>query len=114
MVGALVQLTIWLVLRPDLAGPQWTAGAVLEFWLVFEAVAALLVGVLAPDRSTVVRTIVLGWLLQALHFVVLGEHYDDTLWGVGVFFHVIFAASAVGLALLARAVTRGSRRRART
>jgi hypothetical protein len=110
-VGALAQLAIWLVLRPDLAGPQWTDGSVLEIWLVSEALAAVLIGLLVPDRSTVVRTILLGWLLQALHLTVLGEHYDDTLWGLGVFIDVFLAASAVGLAFLARRLTGRDRRR---
>ncbi len=110
-VGALAQLAVWLVLRPDLAGPQWTDGSVLEIWLVSEALAAVLIGLLAPDRSTVVRTILLGWLLQALHLTVFGEHYDDTLWGLGVFIDVFLAASAVGLAFLACRLTGRDRRR---
>jgi hypothetical protein len=110
VVGALGQLAVWLVLRPDLAGPQWTDGSVLEIWLVSEALAAVLIGLLAPDRSTVARTILLGWLLQGLHLIVLGEHYDNTLWGFGVFIDVILAASAVGLALLARRLTGRDRR----
>jgi hypothetical protein len=109
-VGALAQLAVWLVLRPDLAGPQWTDGSALEIWLASEALAAVLIGLLAPDRSTVGRTILLGWLLQALHLIVLGEHYDDTLWGLGVFFEVFLAAAAVGLALLARRLTGRDRR----
>ena len=109
-VGALAQLAVWLVLRPDLAGPQWTDGSALEIWLASEALAAVLIGLLAPDRSTVVRTILLGWLLEALHLIVLGEHYDDTLWGLGVFLEVFLAASAVGLGLLARRLTGRDRR----
>ncbi len=113
VVGVLAQLAVWLVLRPDRAGPRWTEGSVLELWLMTEAVVALLIGVLAPDRSTVTRTVLLGWVLQVLHLVVVGEHHDDTLWGVGVFIDVVLAAGAVGLALLARRLTGRDRRRAR-
>jgi hypothetical protein len=112
--GALLQLAVWLVLRPDLAGPQWSEGSDLELWLALEAGVAVLVGIVAPDRSTAVRAVVLGWVLQILHFGVLGEHYDDTLWGVGIFGDVVLAAVAVGLALLARRLAGRDRRGART
>ncbi len=48
-----------------------------------------------------------------LHLIVLGEHYDDPLWGVAVFIDVVLATSAVGLALLARRLTGSDRRRVR-
>lgn len=113
--GGLVQLVLWLVIRPDRAGPQWTEGHRLELWLGLEAVAALAVGVLAPSRWTAVWAVVLGWFLQMLQFGFLGEHYDDSgLWFLGVIGEVFLAAGAVGLALLARVVTGRDRRRVRT
>jgi len=112
--GALLPLVVWLVFRPDLAGPQWSDGPVLQVWLAIEAGIAVLVGIAAPDRSTAVRTVILGWVLQVLHFAVLGEHYDDTLWGLGIFGDVVLAGAAVGLALLARVTSRRDRGRIHT
>jgi hypothetical protein len=43
----------------------------------------------------------------------LGDHYDDTLWGVGLYLEAFLAAVAVGLALVARRVTDSARRRSR-
>jgi hypothetical protein len=98
LVGSLTQLSVWLVVRPDRAGAQWTEGTALEVWLGAEALLAVAVGLLAPDRPAVVVTVVVGWLLQVLHFAVLGEHYDGTLWAVGMFIQGVFGAAAVGLA----------------
>jgi ABC-type Na+ efflux pump permease subunit len=112
LVGACALLAAWLVLRPDLAGPQWRDGTALESWLGVEALLAVVVGVLAPDRQTVVVTVAFGWFLQMLHFAVLGDHYDGTLWGVGLLGEVVLAAAAVGLALLARLLTGRDRARA--
>jgi hypothetical protein len=112
--GALVQLAAWLVLRPDLAGPQWQRGSDLELWLALEAVAALVIGTLASDRALVVRTVVAGWVLQAVHLIVFGEHYDDGLWGVGVVIDAVLAAVAAGLALLAQRLAGRVRGRRRT
>jgi hypothetical protein len=106
VLGAAAQLVLWLVVRPDLAGPQWTDGHALEAWLATEAVAAVLLGVLAPGRRELVSAVLGGWTLQALHVAVIGEHYDDTLWGVGVLVQACLAAVAVGLALLADRLTR--------
>ena len=108
-VGALAQLAVWLVLRPDLAGPQWTDGSALEIWLASEALAAVLIGLLAPDRSTVVRTILLGWLLQALIWW-SSASTTTTRCGASGVLEVFLAASAVGLALLARRLTGRDRR----
>ena len=83
--AALVQFAVWLGVRPDLAGPQWAEGQSLEWWLGLEAVAAVLIGLAAADRTSIVRAVLVGWGLQIAHFVVLGEHHDDSLWGVGVF-----------------------------
>ena len=112
--GALAQLAVWLVLRPDRSGVQWTQGSELEAWLAAEAVVALVIGVLAPDRALVVRTVLLGWVLQMLHLILFGEHYDDTLWGLGVFLEVVLAAGALAVALLARRLTRRDGRQLRT
>jgi hypothetical protein len=98
--AALVQLVVWLVVRPDLAGPQWAEGRSLEVWLALEAVAAVLVGLVAPDRASITGAVLVGWGLQMAHFAVLGDHYDDTLWGVGFFVMAFLAAWATGLALL--------------
>ena len=69
---------------------------------------------LAPDRPAVVVTVPAGWLLQAVHFTALGEHYDDTLWGVGILVEIVLAAAALGLALLVRRGVRSDRGRPRT
>jgi hypothetical protein len=105
VLGAVVQLVVWLVVRPDLAGPQWSDGHALEIWLGLEAVAAVVLGALAPDRRSAVAAVSAGWGLQLLHFAVLGDHYDGTLWGVGVFGQAFLAAVAVGVALLADRLT---------
>jgi hypothetical protein len=110
VIGALAHLLVWLLVRPDRAGPQWTDGTAVEVWLAWMALLALLTGLLAPDRQTVVVTVAAGWLLQMLHFIALGEHYDDTLWGVGIFVEVVLAAAAVGLGLLARLLVRRDHR----
>jgi hypothetical protein len=47
------------------------------------------------------------------HLTFLGDHYDDTLWGVGLYLEAFLAAVAVGLALVARRVTGSARRRSR-
>ncbi len=110
VAGALVQLGVWLALRPDLAGPQWMRGPDLELWLVLEAVSALGIGLLAPDRVRAAGTVLLGWALQMIHFVAVGEHYDGTLWGVGVFLQVVLAAASVAMALSVRRWTGDDRR----
>ena len=115
MVAALVQLAGWLLIRPDLAGPQWSEGRSTEVWLALMAGAAVLIGLTAPDRSSMVRAVLVGWGLQMAHFAFLGDHYDDTLWGVGLFAAQVFlAGAAVGLALLVRRPTAGDRRSLRT
>ncbi len=98
--GAAAQLVAWLLIRPDRAGSQWTDGTALQFWLGAEAVLAVCNGLLASDRRAVVVAILTGWLAQILHFAVLGEHYDGTLWGVGLLTQVALADVAVGLALV--------------
>jgi hypothetical protein len=105
VLGAGVQLGVWLVVRPDLAGPQWSDGHATEIWLALEAVAAVVLGLLAPARRELVTAVLAGWALQAAHFIVLGDHYDDTLWGIGVFGQAFLAAVAVGVALLADRLT---------
>ncbi|MCU1669700.1 MAG: hypothetical protein JWP40_2627 [Blastococcus sp.] len=113
-VCAIGQLAIWLVVRPDLAGPQWSEGSSTEVWLLLEAGAALLVGVAAPDGQAATWAVVGGWGLQAVHFGFFGEHYDDTLWGMAFLGDAVFAALAVGLALLVVTLRQraGRRRRA--
>ncbi len=105
VVGTIAHLGVWLLLRPDAAGGQWTDGRALETWLALVALLALVVGVLAPDRQTAVVTVVAGWFAQMAHFAVLGEHYDDALWAVGLVVQAVVAAAAVGLAVLARWAT---------
>jgi hypothetical protein len=39
----------------------------------------MVIGMPASGRALVVRTVVLGWVLQAVHLIVFGEHYDDGL-----------------------------------
>jgi hypothetical protein len=114
VVAALVQLTVWLVIRPDLAGPQWSEGRSTETWLALLAGAAVLIGLTAPGRSSAVRAVLVGWGLQLAHFAFLGDHYDDTLWGIGLLLQAFLAAAAVGLALLARRLSGRDRRRVRT
>jgi hypothetical protein len=113
VVGALGQLAVWLATRPDLAGPQWSHGRSTEVWLALEALAAVLIGSLAPDRAAAVRAVLVGWSLQMARLAFLGDHYDDTLWGVGLYLEAFLAAVAVGLALVARRVTDSARRRSR-
>jgi hypothetical protein len=43
-VAALAQLVVWLVIRPDLAGPQWSEGSALEAWLGLEALTVVVIG----------------------------------------------------------------------
>ena len=109
--AALVQLAVWLVVRPDLAGPQWSEGRSVELWLVLEAVAAVLIGLIASDKALAVQAVLAGWGLQMLHFRLLGEHYDDTLAGLGLLWQVFFAVVARALTLLAYPLRRRARRR---
>ena len=114
MVAALVQPAGWLLVRPDLAGPQWSEGRSTEVWLALMAGAAVLIGLTAPGRASIVRAVLVGWGLQMAHFAFLGAHYDDTLWAVGLFAQVFLAGAAVGLALLVRRPTVRDRRSLRT
>ena len=111
VVAAVVQLVVWLVLRPDLAGPQWTEGRSLEAWLAVEALVAAAIGAMAPGRRESVMAVMAGWVLQGLQFVILGNHYDDTLWGIGVVGQAVMGALAVGAALVARVLTAQTRAR---
>jgi len=111
VVAAVVQLVVWLVLRPDLAGPQWTEGRSLEAWLAVEALVAAAIGAMAPGRRESVMAVMAGWVLQGLQFAILGNHYDDTLWGIGVVGQAVMGALAVGAALVARVLTAQTRAR---
>jgi hypothetical protein len=51
-----------------------------------------------------------GWALQMVHLALAGARYDDGLWGLGLFGMLVLTFAAVGLVLLARAVTVGVRR----
>jgi hypothetical protein len=104
VLGALLQLAIWLVVRPDLAGPQWSAAGT-GTWLGIEIGVAALLGVMAPGRRELVAAVLTGWGVQALHFAFLGAHYDDTLWGIGLFGQALLAAVAVGVAVMADRLT---------
>ena len=44
LFGALLRLVVWLLVRPDAAGPLWTTGTALEVWLGLEALAAITIG----------------------------------------------------------------------
>jgi hypothetical protein len=105
VLGAAAQLAVWLVFRPDLAGPRWSDGPATEAWLSVEAGAAVVLGLLARGRRELVAAVLAGWGLQILHFAFLGNHYDGTLWGVGIFGQAFLAAVAVGVALLADRLT---------
>lgn len=98
-MAAGVQVTAWLLVRPDLAGAHWEGGRTAS-WLALEAVAALAIGALALSRQAVVRAVGAGWLLQMVHFAVAGAHYDDTLWGVGLLVQALLGAAALGVATL--------------
>jgi hypothetical protein len=112
VLAALVQLAVWLLIRPDLAGPQWAEGNAFEVWLAVEAVVAAAIGLLAPDRSAVLGAGFVGWGLQAVHLIVLGDHYDDDgLWGLAVIMDVVLAGLAVCVALAVRTLTGRDRRR---
>jgi hypothetical protein len=108
---AAAQLILWLITRPDLAGPEWRDGVALELWLGGEALLAVLVGATAPDRRAAVRAVQVGWFLQVAHFAVLGEHYDSPLWGLGMVGQVLVAVLAAVLARTAHSVTARARRR---
>ncbi len=99
--GSTAQLLAWLI-RPDRSAAEWALGGEFQIWVGIEAALAVLVGWLGPDRQTVVLAILVGWSMQILHFVALGEHYGDPLWGMGVFIQIALAALAVGVALLLR------------
>ena len=101
MTGAGVQLVAWLLIRPDRAGETWTNGTAYEVWVGVEAALALAIGLSSPNRRTAGWTVLAGWLMQMLHYIVLGEHYDNPLAGVGVFVQMIFALAALGIALVA-------------
>lgn len=109
VVGAAAQLAGWLLLRPDLAGAQWRDGTAAELWLGAEAAAAVVIGALGRDASSVAVTVGAGWALQMLHLAFLGEHDDDGLWALGLVLQVFFCAVAVGLALVSRRLSRLSR-----
>jgi hypothetical protein len=105
--GALASLAAWLVTRPDLVEPGATDRTPVVVWLGLEAVAAVLIGWVAPDRAAAVRAVLVGWGLQMAHFAFLGEHHDDGsgLWAVGLFLHAFLAVVAVGAALVADRLT---------
>lgn len=104
LVAAAAALAPWLITRPDRAGAQWTDGSALQYWLVAEAVVAVVVGLLSADRKTVVWSVSLGWALQMLHFALLGDHYDGTLWAVGLFMQGLLGGVALGLGVLSQSV----------
>jgi hypothetical protein len=111
-VAALAQLAVWVVVRPDLAGPQWTAGDAFQMWLGIEALTAVVVGCVAPARRMALLAVGAGWVPQVVHFAVLGQHYDDDgLWAVGLFLQVALGAVAAGVAVLAHTLVGRLRRR---
>ena len=73
----------------------------MEFWVGVEAVLAVAIGLSSPDRGTAVGTVLAGWLMQLLHYIVLGEHYDNPLAGIGVFVQMAYAVAGLGIALVA-------------
>ena len=108
--GAFAGLVVHLVALSDLWRPsarEWTT------WLLLEGILAVLIGVVAASSRLVVEAVLGGWLLQAVYFAVVtpkDENHD--LWGVGLFVLAFLGAVALGLALLARVLTRRVRRRA--
>jgi hypothetical protein len=107
-VGAVAELVFWLVTRPDTA----QADGPLVSWLVLEAVAAVLIGCLAPNKKLAGWTVVTGWALQVLHYAVLVSHGEaDNLWGVLTQMQLLCAALLLKLALVAHDVTARVRRR---
>jgi hypothetical protein len=95
------QLAVWVLIRPDQEGASWGDSEAVQTWLIVELVLAAALGVLIHDRRTLVRSILIGWLLQVGHFAFLGEHYESSLWGLGVFMLAFFAAVAAAVAFLA-------------
>ena len=101
VIGAGVQLMAWLLIRPDRAGATWTDGTAYEVWVGVEAALAVAIGLSGPDRRTAGWTVLAGWLMQMLHYIVLGEHYDNPLAGIGVIVQMAYALAALGIALVA-------------
>jgi Na+/melibiose symporter-like transporter len=109
-VGAVAQFSVWLALRPDRADP----GQVSLTWALAEGLLAVIVGAIAPDGTTAVRTVLAGWALQAVHYAVVVPHTDaDNLWGVVLFLQFALAGICSGLAWLTRRSTRRIRHRRR-
>ncbi len=101
VIGASVQLVAWWLIGPDRAGATWTDGTAYEVWVGVEAALALAIGLSSPAQRTAGWTVLAGWLLQMLHYIVFGEHYANPLAGVGVFVQMVFAVAAAGIALVA-------------
>lgn len=103
-VGAVAALVINLLVLPDIWEPPTGR---LVTWLVLEAVLAVLIGLIAEDRLLARRTVLGGWLLQMVWFVVVTPKDEEhNLWGVGIVVLGSFGAVALGLALLTYRVRR--------
>ena len=74
VTGVGIQLSAWFLICPDRAGVEWLDGTALEFWVGVGAVLAVAIGLSSPDRGTAVGTVLASWLMQMLHYIVLGEH----------------------------------------
>lgn len=105
--GSAVQLGMWLALRPDMTRPTWTIGNNYKIWMALEAFTAIGIGAITADRKLAMSTVALGWVLQILHFGSLGEHYDDPLWGVGVYVQAFLAGIALAFTLLSQRLSGG-------
>ncbi len=104
--GALAQLAVWVVARPETAA-SFGEGRVVA-WLVLEAALAAVIGVVSADERLAVRSVVLGWLLQVLWYAVTVDKGDgNNLWGVVL---VLQAGLAVVATVIARVLARTAAR----
>jgi hypothetical protein len=114
LIGTGLQLSAWLLIRPDRAGSTWTNGTAVEVWLGVEAVLAVAIGLFSPNQDAVFGAILGGWSLQMLHFLFLGEHYNDPLSGMGLVVQMFLAMAAAGIALVAHFLADRWRQRTRS
>jgi hypothetical protein len=113
VAAAVVQFLVWLLAMGRYAGDRHASSAV-PAWLVLEAVLAVLIGIVATDRSQVVTAVLGGWLLQAVHFAVVTPKDDaHNMWAVGLFLQAFLAVLALGLAATVHVLTRYAGRRRR-
>jgi hypothetical protein len=108
-VAAITALVVQLLVLPDIWSPS---PGTLVTWLLVEAVVAVVIGVVPAAPDVVAAAVLSGWLLQAAVFaVVTPKDENHNLWAVGLVELAFFGAVALGLAFLARLLTRLIRRR---